>query len=456
MRLSAAQERYHLNATVIAASRLIFDTLSNDVTLVHRLGDIAATTSGGTPDRQIVSYFGGDIPWIKSGELNDDMIQQAAEFITEEGLHHSSAKVFPKGSLLVALYGATVGKTGILGLDAATNQAVCMISPRSNNVVTRYLYWFLRYKRPDFLNNSFGGAQPNISQKHLQDTPTPLPPPDIQRAICAFLDGVEMRRVSRDSTDLVELPYPLHDVKRIVARIEALAARIEQARGLRREAAELTDALIRSVMRDAFGANQEMQHVTTLEAACAAIIDNLHSNPVYAESGIPCVRSPDVGWGTLDLGHALRTGEDEYRRRTVRGEPRPGDIVLVREGGGTGKAAIVEEGQHFSLGQRVMMIRPNCEVVMPKYFLYQLLSPAVYDEQIAPMSKGSASPHLNIGALRKFRFQLPPMSQQEQAVACLDELYKRKRELELQQSEVAAELDALLLSVLDRAFRGEL
>jgi type I restriction enzyme S subunit len=130
--------------------------------------------------------------------------------------------------------------------------------------------------------------------------------------------------------------------------------------------------------------------------------------------------------------------------------------VLVREGGGTGKAALVEDGQRFSLGQRVMMIRPNCEVVIPKYLLYQLLSPAVYDEQIAPMSKGSASPHLNIGALRKFRVQLPQLIEQHRIVAYLDELQARVDALKRLQAESAAELEALLPSVLDRAFRGEL
>src|SRR5205823_1919579 len=120
----------------------------------------------------------------------------------------------------------------------------------------------------------------------------------------------------------------------------------------------------------------EEGQVVPLECACAAIIDNLHSNPAYADEGVSCVRSPDVGWGTLHLDRTLKTSEAEYVHRTVRGEPTVDDIVLVREGGGTGKAAIVKEGQRFSLGQRVMMIRPDKSQVLPKFFLYQLLSPA--------------------------------------------------------------------------------
>src|SRR5262249_31747359 len=148
-----------------------------------------------------------------------------------------------------------------------------------------------------------------------------------------------------------------------------------------------------------------------LETVCAAIIDNLHSNPHYAPDGVPCIRSPDVGWGRLDLQSALRTSEEEYARRTVRGEPTRDDIVLVREGGGTGKAAIAEDGQRFSLGQRVMMLRPDQTRVVPRFLLYQILSPAIYEEQILPQCKGSASPHLNIGALRRFAFQLPTLGE---------------------------------------------
>jgi len=132
------------------------------------------------------------------------------------------------------------------------------------------------------------------------------------------------------------------------------------------------------------------------------------------------------------------------------------DIVLVREGGGTGKAAIVEEGQRFSLGQRVMMLRPNKTLVMPEFLLYQILSPAIYDEQILPVTKGSASPHLNIGAIRKFTFLLPPIPEQRRIVTYLGDLQAKVNALKRIQVETAAELDALVPSILDKTFKGEL
>jgi Type I restriction modification DNA specificity domain len=158
----------------------------------------------------------------------------------------------------------------------------------------------------------------------------------------------------------LEIPLPsLSEQQRIVARLEALARRVEEARGLRRAAVEEVEALLKSTMRGVFKSTAEIQNVS-LENVCAAIIDNLHSNPVYSEDGtVPCIRSSDVGWGKLFLNTAQKTNETEYRKRTVRAEPIEDDVVLVREGGGTGKAAIVGREQRFSSGQRVMMLRPN-------------------------------------------------------------------------------------------------
>ncbi|PAW75104.1 MAG: hypothetical protein B9S38_02510 [Verrucomicrobiia bacterium Tous-C4TDCM] len=94
---------------------------------IAKISDFAKTTSGGTPSRTNPEFYTGNIPWIKSGDLNDGNVSEATEFITEEALKSSSAKLFPAGTLMIALYGATIGKLGILTIDAATNQAVCGI-----------------------------------------------------------------------------------------------------------------------------------------------------------------------------------------------------------------------------------------------------------------------------------------------------------------------------------------
>ena len=253
-----------------------------------------------------------------------------------------------------------------------------------------------------------------------------------------------------------KIPLPsLEEQRRVVARIEELAAKVEEAQGLRSDATREAEVVAKSAMRQLFKSDVGYPEVT-IESVCTAIIDNLHSNPTYSDDGVPCVRSSDVGWGSLFLNTARRTSEDEYQRRTVRGEPTKDDVVLVREGGGTGKVAIVEEGQRFSLGQRVMMLRPDKEQVLPKFFLYQILSPFTQEEQILPKCKGSASPHLNIGALKKFAFLLPPISEQRQIVSYLDGLQIKVDALKQLQSETETELNALLPSILDKAFKGEL
>ena len=252
----------------------------------------------------------------------------------------------------------------------------------------------------------------------------------------------------------IALPSPCEQ-RRIVARIEELSAKIGEARGLRSAAHDELSAFQLSKSRSIFdGLCRER---VPLESVCEAIIDNLHSNPAYDENGtVPCVRSPDVGYGTLDLDNARRTNEAEYVRRTVRGEPKPDDIVFVREGGGTGKCALVRQGQRFSLGQRVMMIRPNQAKVRPTFFLYQLLSPTIQEDHIASLSKGSASPHLNIGALRRFPFALPNFDVQDCVVAELDALQSKLDSVKTLHSETSAELDAMLPAILDKAFKGEL
>jgi type I restriction enzyme S subunit len=102
----------------VAVAKIVFNHLFSNYP-VKKIEEVANSTSGGTPNRGISEYYGGDIPWIKSGELNDCHITICEEYITELGLKNSSAKLYPKGTLVLALYGATVGKIGILDFEAA-------------------------------------------------------------------------------------------------------------------------------------------------------------------------------------------------------------------------------------------------------------------------------------------------------------------------------------------------
>jgi len=152
-----------------------------------KLGEVCQTTSGGTPSRRELKYYDGKIPWVKSGELDRGIITDTEEKISEEAIKNSSAKVFPKGTLLIALYGATIGKLAFLGVNAATNQAICGIY-KNENIDSHFLYNYLFYKKQKLVNQGIGGAQPNISQTILKNLDIPLPPKPTQQAIVSKIE----------------------------------------------------------------------------------------------------------------------------------------------------------------------------------------------------------------------------------------------------------------------------
>lgn len=147
---------------------------------VKQLGEVAQTTSGGTPNRELPNFFGGGIPWVKSGELHDYEVTSSEETLTQDGLENSSAKLMPPGTILLALYGATVGAVSKLSIEAATNQAVCCITPQPI-VNVDYLICTLRLLTPRLLSQRVGGAQPNLSQGIVRTLSLPLPPLPLQQ-----------------------------------------------------------------------------------------------------------------------------------------------------------------------------------------------------------------------------------------------------------------------------------
>lgn len=150
------------------------------------LDDVAKWSSGGTPSRTNPSYYTGSIPWFKTGELGPQVIKDSEEYISETALASSSAKIFPRGSVALAMYGATIGKTSILGLDAATNQACAVGIPQV--VSSKFLYYFLISQEKAFVDTGKGGAQPNISQGIVRSWPLLLPPAAEQTRIVTKLE----------------------------------------------------------------------------------------------------------------------------------------------------------------------------------------------------------------------------------------------------------------------------
>ncbi|MDC1615663.1 restriction endonuclease subunit S [Phocaeicola vulgatus] len=139
------------------------------------LGSIGTWQAGGTPSRSNKSYYGGNIPWLKTGDLNDGLITNIPESITEEAVANSPAKINPTGSVLIAMYGATIGKLGMLTFPATTNQACCACIEYWG-ITQLFLFYFLLSHRDTFIAKGGGGAQPNISKEIIVNTTIPLPP----------------------------------------------------------------------------------------------------------------------------------------------------------------------------------------------------------------------------------------------------------------------------------------
>ena len=157
---------------------------------VSKIIDVCDTTAGGTPSRKKQEYYEGEISWFKSGELNDGLINDSEEKISQKAIDESSAKLFAKGAILIAMYGATAGKTAKLGIDAATNQAICAIFPDEAKLDGDFLQYNLIYSRNELLKNKHGGAQSNLNQGMVKNHQIPLPALREQQKIASTLTTV--------------------------------------------------------------------------------------------------------------------------------------------------------------------------------------------------------------------------------------------------------------------------
>lgn len=152
-----------------------------------RLGEIGDWGSGSTPDRTNPNYYNGDVIWIKTGELNNSIVYDSEEKISREALQKGSFKINKIGDVMIAMYGATIGKLGIAGNEMVTNQACCSCS-LYGNISNNYLFYYLMASKDNFIKMGSGGAQPNISRTKIISFPIPLPPLSEQLRIVSKLD----------------------------------------------------------------------------------------------------------------------------------------------------------------------------------------------------------------------------------------------------------------------------
>ena len=164
-------------------------------------------------------YEGGTIPWLLSGEVSQGQIHKAKHFISQQGLENSSAKIFPKNTVLVAMYGATAGQVGILKFEASTNQAVCGILP-NDRFVPEYLFYFFLSQKDSLVAQAAGNAQPNISQLKIKNTAVPI--------------------------------LSLSEQQEIVERFDFLRNQTQRLESIYQKKIEALDALKKSILQKAF------------------------------------------------------------------------------------------------------------------------------------------------------------------------------------------------------------
>ena len=146
-----------------------------------RMGQVGDWGAGSTPQRGNQDYYGGNILWLKTGELNNDIVYDTEEKITQRAFQDCSLRMNKIGDVLIAMYGATIGKLAIVGKELTTNQACCGCTPYV--VYNWYLFYFLMASRDSFIKKGEGGAQPNISRVKLVEHLIPLPPLNEQKRI---------------------------------------------------------------------------------------------------------------------------------------------------------------------------------------------------------------------------------------------------------------------------------
>ena len=170
-----------------------------------KIGDVFSTTSGGTPSKSHPEYYeNGTIPWLSSGEVNIGVIHSVKDYITQEGVDNSSAKMVPENSVVIAMYGATAGQVGLLRIATTTNQAVCSVLP-DNRYVPEYLYYAIKSKKDWMISQCAGGAQPNISQGVIKRMEIIDAPYELQKQFASFVEQTDKSKLTvQQSLDKLE------------------------------------------------------------------------------------------------------------------------------------------------------------------------------------------------------------------------------------------------------------
>lgn len=400
-----------------------------------RMQEIAQWGSGGTPSRKVSEYYNGDISWVKTGELNDDYIFETEEHITQEAISHSSAKIYPIDTVVIAMYGATIGKVGILGIPAATNQAcACAIVKPSTDY--KYLFYYAQSQKDDFIKKGKGGAQPNISQEIIKFHQFPLP--------------------------------PLAEQHRIVDRIESLFAKLDEAKEKAQAVVDSFETRKAAILHKAFTgeltAKWREEHDVGMESwrtisfkdVCKKITDGTHHSPINTENGeYMYITAKNIKENGIDLTNITFVSKDVHEEIYSRCDVQYGDVLYIKDGATTGIATVNTIDKPFSLLSSVAVLRPDKKQILAEYMAYNLNSSKTKTMMISSMS-GNAITRLTLSKIKAASITICSLDEQEEIVRLIDNLLGKEQQAKETAEIVLNQIDLMKKSILARAFRGEL
>ena len=254
----------------------------------------------------------------------------------------------------------------------------------------------------------------------------------------------------------VEIPLPPFDEqRRIVARIEELAAKLAAASATRQDSERELLAFAKSYANAVFeSANPQTR---PLSDVCVLITDGTHQTPRYVLDGAIFLSAQNIKPFRFMPEVHRKVSHEDFAGYTARNKPMQGDVLLTRVGAGIGEAAVVDKEIEFAIYVSLALIRPDPSVLIPEYLVQWLNSPIGRSHSREnTLGKGHSQGNLNLNLLRSFPIPIPTLDKQRLIVAELDALQVKINAVKTLQAETAAELDALLPAILDKAFKGEL
>lgn len=465
--------------------------------VIVELGEVGDWGAGSTPPRNNPLYYGGSIPWFKSGELKSDYITRAEEHISELALRECSLRLNVAGDVLIAMYGANIGQCSIVGIESTTNQAVCACTPYEG-VSNRFLLLTLRAKTRYFMGLGAGGAQPNISKEKIITTHIGLPPTEEQSRIVAKVDELmalcdrleaqqqarrKLQNALRQSTlqamasatsphelqaawtrladnfgRLFTAPEDVDDLRKAVLDL-AVSGYLSNLNEFDESASILKRKILAAKERGiADGSFSRKKHVKPEELEETMLPEHWESITLdeaistvdagWSPACLPNPRDDEKKWGILKTTavQTLRFLPHEHKELPTSLDPRPqyqievGDILITRAGpkNRVGICCVVDTAPaRLMISDKLIRFHIIGDLINP-HFVALCLSAGEPGRIVERLKSGMADSQMNISQdkLRSVTIPLPPIQEQQRILAKVDELMALCDRLE-QQSQQA-------------------